>query len=61
MGKHQFVPHTHTQRCVHAHMCIPVVISSNNYSQCNRWLQNRSGKLEAELYVAMDIMVFLEE
>lgn len=60
---HTSLYHTHTCVCAHtqAPMHIPVVISSNNYSQYNQWLQNHSCKLEAELYVAMDIMVCLEE
>lgn len=53
--------HTHMRAHTQAPMHIPVVISSNNYSQYNQWLQNHSCKLEAELYVAMDIMVCLEE
>jgi len=59
MGRHWFVAHTHTEMCACSHA--PTSHDQFQHPQCSQWLQNCSGKLEAELYVAMDIKVCLEE
>lgn len=58
LGKHWFVSLTQMCACPYT----PTSCGhSSNYLQRNQWLANHSNKLEDELYVAIDIMVCLEQ